>query len=316
MPPGLWKSRANTRWRFVQSALSTWKRKRESTKGGTNKNVVYNRLFTKILDSSIWLEPDSTRIVWITLLASMNQDGYAHFSALENLATRAHVSLSKAQRAIEILEAPDPNSENVSNEGRRIERVPGGWIVLNAIHYRERFSKEIEREQTRLRVQKYRAKKAGNALPNVTSRDVTVVPASASVHASVSSSGRCTEEEAIQYCTAAGLTKEDGQWFWNKGEGCGWKNNGKAIKDWKKTVTAWRLIHIFPSQKQTRKVSAALPAPTSWGDRKAQKQMIDELQEQKNEMFKRKQREARQFTSDEQAKYNALAKRLEQLKAL
>ena len=70
---------------------------------------MYNRLFTKILDSSIWLEPDSTRIVWITLLVAMDQDGYAHFSALENLAARAHVSLAKAKRAIECFESPDPD---------------------------------------------------------------------------------------------------------------------------------------------------------------------------------------------------------------
>jgi hypothetical protein len=41
---------------------------------------MYNRLFTKILDSSIWLEADTTRIVWITMLASMDEDGFAPFS--------------------------------------------------------------------------------------------------------------------------------------------------------------------------------------------------------------------------------------------
>src|SRR6266436_2297000 len=117
---------------------------------------MYNRLFTKILDSSIWLEPDSTRIVWITLLAAMDQDGYAHFSALENLAARAHVSLAKAKKAIECFESPDPNSENLANEGRRITRVPGGYMVLNADDYRKKFTREIEREQTRVRVAKFR----------------------------------------------------------------------------------------------------------------------------------------------------------------
>ncbi len=113
---------------------------------------MYNRLFSKILDSSIWLEPDSTRIVWITLLAAMDEEGYAHFSAVQNLASRAHVSIAKAKKAIECFESPDPNSENLENEGRRIERVPGGYLILNAGYYRAKFSREIEKEQTRIRV--------------------------------------------------------------------------------------------------------------------------------------------------------------------
>ena len=43
---------------------------------------MYNKLFTKILDSSIWLESDGTRIVWMTLLAAMDQDGFAQFASV------------------------------------------------------------------------------------------------------------------------------------------------------------------------------------------------------------------------------------------
>lgn len=119
---------------------------------------MWNRLFGKILDSSIWLEPTSTRIVWITLLAAMDQDGYAHFSATENLANRARVSVEEAQKAIDCFVSPDENSENPENEGRRLEKVPGGFLILNAAYHRQKMSKEIERENTRLRVARYRAK--------------------------------------------------------------------------------------------------------------------------------------------------------------
>ena len=34
---------------------------------------MYNKLFTKILDSTIWLEDDATRLVWITFLAVILQ---------------------------------------------------------------------------------------------------------------------------------------------------------------------------------------------------------------------------------------------------
>lgn len=120
---------------------------------------MFNKLFTKILDSSIWLEPTTTRIVWITLLAAMDRDGYAHFSAIENLAVRARVTNEEAETAVKCFLEPDVNSANPENEGRRIERVPGGFLILNAEAHREVMNREVQREQTRARVAKFRQTK-------------------------------------------------------------------------------------------------------------------------------------------------------------
>lgn len=98
---------------------------------------MYVKLFAKILDSSIWLESDSTVRVWITLLASMDSEGMCHFAAIENLARRARVYPYLAKKAVAILEAPDLKSSGDGNAGRRIEKVQGGWVVLNAKKYRE-----------------------------------------------------------------------------------------------------------------------------------------------------------------------------------
>lgn len=119
---------------------------------------MYNRLFSKILQSSVWLEPDPTRLVWITLLAAMDRDGFAHFSAVGNLAHAARVSLEDATKAIETLENPDPQSENPNNDGRRIERVPGGWNVLNAAEYANIANSEHARALARDRAKAYRAR--------------------------------------------------------------------------------------------------------------------------------------------------------------
>jgi hypothetical protein len=124
---------------------------------------MYNRLFTKILDSSVWLEQDATRIVWITFLAAMDEDGFCALSCEENLARRANVPLDKVQDALKVLESPDPFSPSDEFEGRRIERVSGGWLVLKAPFYRQMLSREIQREQTRIRVARYRAKQSGNS---------------------------------------------------------------------------------------------------------------------------------------------------------
>jgi hypothetical protein len=55
---------------------------------------------------------------------------------------------AKAKEAVAILDSSDPE-----NDGRRIERVPGGWIVLNARKYRDLVTRE---EKTRIRVARYR----------------------------------------------------------------------------------------------------------------------------------------------------------------
>lgn len=225
------------------------------------KSFVYNRLFTKILDSSIWLEPDSTRIVWITLLAAMNEDGYAHFSALENLAARAHVSMAKAKKAIACFESPDPNSENLANEGRRIERVPGGYLVLNAAYYREKFSREIEKEQTRIRVARHRekvkeseGKKSKCNKSTVTESLPGVSPASASVSSSVQEEGTRGKPkdaaEVINYARSLGLPETDGHYYYNKWESNGYKNGGEKIRDWRKVIVAHKSAGYCPSQKK------------------------------------------------------------------
>jgi hypothetical protein len=119
---------------------------------------MYNNLFTSILDSSIWLEEPTTKVVWVTLIAAMDQDGFAHFSALQNLANRAVLPLKDTEAAVKILESPDPNSADKEYDGRRIERVPGGWVVLNARKYRDIATRAQAREKVRERVARHRRK--------------------------------------------------------------------------------------------------------------------------------------------------------------
>ncbi len=127
---------------------------------------MYNKLFTKILRSSVWLEPTPTRIVWIACIAAMDEKSFVQCASLGNMAHMARVTEEEAQVALATLEAPDPNSSDEDYEGRRLERVPGGWIVINGDKYRELVTKAVAQEQTRIRVARHRAKKAaGNVQP-------------------------------------------------------------------------------------------------------------------------------------------------------
>ncbi len=132
---------------------------------------MYNKIFTKILDSSIWLESTPTRIVWLMFIAVMDEAGFAQFASVRNVAHRARVTDDEAQAAITALEGPDPDSSDPDQDGRRIERVPGGWIVLNAEKYRELVTRSVIQEQTRERVRRHRAKTRG-----VTNSNAPVTP--------------------------------------------------------------------------------------------------------------------------------------------
>ena len=140
---------------------------------------MYNQLFTKILDSSIWLEPTTTRLVWITLLAAMDEDGFCEFASAGNLAHRARVDVTECNAALLCLESPDMNSSDPDNDGRRIERVPGGWMVLNARKYKGLTTRYKSKEQTRLRVQRFRERNSCNA--DVTHGNVLVTTSESGV---------------------------------------------------------------------------------------------------------------------------------------
>jgi hypothetical protein len=127
---------------------------------GQEDYPLYNKLFTKILDSSIWMEDHATVRIWMTLLASMDEEGFCSFASPANLAHRARVTLDEVSTAIGRFEAPDAFSSDPEHEGKRVERVPGGWFVRNAKKYRNQVTREEGKRQNRERAQRFRERSA------------------------------------------------------------------------------------------------------------------------------------------------------------
>lgn len=96
----------------------------------------YTKLWKKIIDSSIWDADDKTRIVWITMLAMSNQAGYVE-STQRSLARNARVSMEDCEKALQVLSSPDPESSTKEDDGRRIQVMDGGWLLLNHQKYRK-----------------------------------------------------------------------------------------------------------------------------------------------------------------------------------
>jgi hypothetical protein len=119
----------------------------------------YTKLFNSILASTIWMEDDTTRIVWIAMLAMVNRDGVVEAS-MPGLASIARVSQDACQSAIDKLESPDKHSRSHEHAGRRIKPVDGGWLILNHAKYRERMNADERREYNRIKQQESRQRKS------------------------------------------------------------------------------------------------------------------------------------------------------------
>jgi len=118
----------------------------------------YTKLFSTIVASTIWREPDHVRIVWITMLAMSNADGVVEAS-VPGLADLARVTVEQCEDALFRLRTPDPYSRTKDNEGRRIADVDGGFLILNRAKYRDKCSTDDRREYQRAYRAEYR--KAG-----------------------------------------------------------------------------------------------------------------------------------------------------------
>ena len=118
---------------------------------------MYAKLFSSIVHSTIWREPDHVRLTWITMLALADSRGRV-WASVPGLADVSRISVDDCRAALVVLKAPDSDSRDQSHEGRRIEDIDGGWYVLNYPKYRAIRNEEDRREQTRAAVRRHRAK--------------------------------------------------------------------------------------------------------------------------------------------------------------
>lgn len=121
----------------------------------------FSKLQRSIVTSSIWMADHETRLVWITLLALCDRDGIARCSA-KGLAHTARVSEKGCKKALAMLSAPDPDSRSPEHEGRRIERVSGGFHVLNYERILNEGARAERKEYLRKKQAEHRAKKRAN----------------------------------------------------------------------------------------------------------------------------------------------------------
>ena len=115
----------------------------------------YTKLFSEIIMSTVWREPDHVRILWITMLA-LKDRWHVVNASIPGLADAARISIDECEKALKILSEPDAHSRSTEFEGRRIEPCEGGWLILNGEKYRNKMSLDERREYQRIKQREYR----------------------------------------------------------------------------------------------------------------------------------------------------------------
>ncbi len=108
----------------------------------------YTKLFGSIVGSTVWREALPTKVVWITMLAMSDEDGVVEGS-IPGLAHLAGVTIDECEEALRILEGPDKYSRTPDHEGRRVEVIDGGWLILNRAKYRDKNWQDDKAERRR-----------------------------------------------------------------------------------------------------------------------------------------------------------------------
>jgi hypothetical protein len=234
----------------------------------------YTKLFNSIVTSTIWTEDDKTRITWITMLAISDQNGEVQAS-IPGLARVAGISIEATETALNKFLSPDSYSRTPDDEGRRIEKIEGGWALLNHAKYRAMASKEDAKLCNAKRQARKREKDARNASvtpssdchalvthsnASVTqSRDIAEAEAEAEadtkktfIHKTNNKRKKFikpTIDELRTFCKDIGHQELDGDVMFYMWESNGWKNSTQPVVSWQAGIRRYASSGWLASQK-------------------------------------------------------------------
>lgn len=127
-------------------------------------NGGYTKLFSEIVTSTIWQESNDCRVLWITMLALKDETQVCR-ATVPALAKLCNISNQECEKFLEKFQAPDKYSRSQDFEGRRIEQVDGGWLILNGQKYRDMLRGQERRDYIRQKVAEHRARTASSKQP-------------------------------------------------------------------------------------------------------------------------------------------------------
>jgi hypothetical protein len=116
-------------------------------------------LWSGVVESSLWSEEDNVVKIFLTMLALKDSDHICRFNAFA-IGKKANKTEKETLDAIKVLSSPDlKRIEKQPYDGRRIEKVEDGWLILNGEFYRKKVSEEMRKARLRKAQTTFRKKK-------------------------------------------------------------------------------------------------------------------------------------------------------------
>lgn len=208
--------------------------------------MAFVKLDCGMLDSTIWADPDATKLFITALLMAEPKELIQEESQIEvrtlketgfkvppgwygfvaaagsGIASRAKMELEVGLAALERLGAPELDSRTPDFEGRRLVRVNGGYVALNYAKYREKDHTSAERSR-RYRERKMKSKPKGKIkVPFTAANEAAFVKAHANGDVPEQERLTNTEPEKCAICNQplAGETWVDDDQYGDAHERC------------------------------------------------------------------------------------------------
>lgn len=211
---------------------------------------MYAKLFSSLLSSSIWSEELETRIVFVTLLAMADREGYIYGSPV-GLAALARLPVDATLKALDKLKSPDHYSSDLKRDqerdGSRIRDLDqGGWFIINYTYYRDLSDADVRRAKDRA----YKRHRRGMST-NVRSVPIpseSVLPSESSSEAESDTESKPKRERerfappSLQECREFFKTEilsGDADSFFHHYEANGWRSGKAPLRKWKNAAHGW-----------------------------------------------------------------------------
>lgn len=236
----------------------------------------YTKLFSSIVTSTIWTESNETRLIWITMLALSDKDGVVPAS-VPGLANLARISIEKCEEALGVLASPDKYSRTVEFEGRRIEKIDGGWRLLNHGKYRRMLSAEERREYLATKQREYRSrvKNSSTSVTNVSDTDTRLTHTDADTDSKADAK---KESKPFPTKSVGTMGSEEFRAFWNAYPKR--VDRQEALRVWVKGLFDGSLREILAGLEQWKNTEQwtdpdRIPYPSTWLSKRRWKETPD-----------------------------------------
>ena len=184
----------------------------------------------------------------ITFITICDADGVVDMTP-PAIAGKTSIPLEIIQKGIDILSKPDPYTRTPGEDGVRIALIDShrnwGWYLVNHEHYQKLQDSDMVRAQTKERVRKHRASKAGaNSSKNVTvgngSKRYTDTDTDTNTNNKLlGTKVPPTVGQVDCYLRGKGITTFTAQQFCDHYGANGWFRGKTKIKNWMICVSTW-----------------------------------------------------------------------------